>query len=325
VLVRLEVPDLAARLAQKRAEVRQCEARLHLLEEEVAEQRRRVGRAERWRDRAEEDLDRAGRVLAADLAGLDQAIAQAEAEAEAAAGVFARSQAGRGAVSPEQLQEAERRNRAARAQVAQARADRRAREAKGVSEARLELDRRERDLAEDRAALAVLETGTRPKELDAERARLEGLRADEAYLLGVQARLVVSSPVPGVVTTPRLKEKVGQYVREGDLICLVEEPDALEAEVTVSEQDAGRVRVGQPVGLKARSLVSETFAARADRVAPAAAAGDGQSTVTVYCRLDRTPLRPGMSGYARVYGEPRSVGGFLLSRAVRFVRTEFWW
>jgi hypothetical protein len=45
----------------------------------------------------------------------------------------------------------------------------------------------------------------------------------------------------------------------------------------------------------------------------------------VYCRLEGTPLRPGMSGYARVYGESRSVGGFLLSRAVRLVRTEFWW
>ena len=68
----------------------------------------------------------------------------------------------------------------------------------------------------------------------------------------MQSRLVVHSPVPGVVTTPRLKEKIGQYVREGDLICLVEEPGALEAEVAVPEQDVARVRVGQPVGLKAQ-------------------------------------------------------------------------
>ena len=119
----------------------------------------------------------------------------------------------------------------------------------------------------------------------------------------MQAKLVVYSPLPGVVTTPRLKEKVGQYVREGELICLVEEPDAVEVEIAVPEQDAGRVRVGQPVGLKARSLVNETFTARVDRIAPAAVTGDGQSTMTVYCRLEGTPLRPGMSGYAaRVRG-----------------------
>ena len=91
-LVRLEVPDLAARLAQKRAEVRQAEARLHLLEEEVAEQRRRVGagrssggtgRLSTWCEPA--------RVLAADLAGLDQRIAQAQAEVEAAAAALSRA------------------------------------------------------------------------------------------------------------------------------------------------------------------------------------------------------------------------------------------
>ena len=52
-------------------------------------------------------------------------------------------------------------------------------------------------------------------------------------------------------------------------------------------------------------------AARVDRIAPAAARGEGQSTVTVYCRLDGTPLRPGMGGHARFYGDQRSVGGFL--------------
>jgi multidrug resistance efflux pump len=187
------------------------------------------------------------------------------------------------------------------------------------------LDRREHELTETRAALAVLDGPTRAKEIEAERARLDGLRAEESHLQGVRDRLVVSSPVPGVVTTPRLREKVGQFVREGDLICVVEQAEALEAEVTLADQDVGRVRVGQPVGLKARALVHETFTARVDRIAPAAARGEGHTTVTVYCRLDGTPLRPGMTGHARVYGEQRSVGGFLIDRAVRHVRTEFWW
>ena len=32
-----------------------------------------------------------------------------------------------------------------------------------------------------------------------------------------------------------------------------------------------------------------------------------------------------MTGYARVYTEERSLGGYLFDRGVRFVRTEFWW
>ena len=66
-VARLEVPDLASRLAQKRAEVREAQARLRLLEvgprpEEVVEQRRRVERARAWHDLARQDLTRLRRV-----------------------------------------------------------------------------------------------------------------------------------------------------------------------------------------------------------------------------------------------------------------------
>jgi len=52
-----------------------------------------------------------------------------------------------------------------------------------------------------------------------------------------------------------------------------------------------------------------------------------QSTVLVYCRPDdaSAELRSGMTGHARVFTGRRSIGGFLLDRALRFVRTEFWW
>jgi hypothetical protein len=100
----------------------------------------------------------------------------------------------------------------------------------------------------------------------------------------------------------------------------------LEAEITLAEQDAGRVGSGQAVGLKARALPHEWFTARVDRVAPAAAPVDGPTAVTVYCRLPEAgPLRPGLTGYARVYRDERSVGGYLIDRSVRFLRTEFWW
>src|SRR5262249_28408511 len=60
-VARLEVPDLASRLAQKQAEVREAQARLRLLEagprsEEVAEQHLRVARAKTWHDLARQDL-----------------------------------------------------------------------------------------------------------------------------------------------------------------------------------------------------------------------------------------------------------------------------
>jgi multidrug efflux pump subunit AcrA (membrane-fusion protein) len=124
-----------------------------------------------------------------------------------------------------------------------------------------------------------------------------------------------------------LKEKVGQYLREGELICVVGGPSALEAEVSITEQDVARVRAEQRVRLKARALPFETFATQVDRIAPAAGPGEVQSSVTVYCRLEHAPahLRPEMTGYARIATGRRPIGAILQERALRFIRTEFWW
>jgi hypothetical protein len=148
----------------------------------------------------------------------------------------------------------------------------------------------------------------------------------------VQARTQVGCRSAGVVVTPRLREKRGQYLQEGGLIAVVEETACLEAEVALREEESARVRVGQRVGLKVRALPRATFVAEVVRVAPTARVSDPEKPeetgrVTVTCRLDgpAEALLPGMTGYARIYAERRSLGGYLLERVERFVRTEFWW
>lgn len=330
---RLEVPDLDSRLAQKRAEVREAQAKLRLLEagprpEEVAEQRCRVERARTWRDRARQDLTRLRQVCEKELAGLDKQVAQCRAEVTAAENAARRARSvGGNVISAEQLQEIERRYQVGRAQLERAQAEKDVRSARGVLEAETELARRERELADTEAALSLLEVGPRREEVEAESARLARLREEVRYLDQLRDRLSVHSPVPGLVTTARLKEKVGQYVREGELICVVEEPAGLEVEITLAEQEVERVRPGQTVALRARALPLTTLSGRVDRVAPAAGPGEGQGSVTVYCRLDDCPegVRPGTTGYGRVYTGPRPLGAILCDRARCWLRTECWW
>ena len=83
---------------------------------------------------------------------------------------------------------------------------------------------------------------------------------------------------------------------------------------------------GQPVALKARALPFESFQTKVERIAPAAAQGEVQSAVTVYCHSNNLlpELRPGMTGYARVYTGHRPIGEVLVNKLLRFVRTEFW-
>jgi multidrug resistance efflux pump len=332
-VARLEVPDLASRLAQKQAEVGEAQARLRFLEvgpryEEVVEQRRRVERARVWHELARQDLARLRQVCENELARLEKQIAQCQAEVTGAQDVARRAGllAGR-AVSAEQYQEAVRRQQVCQARLEQAQAEKHAREAKGTLEAETEVARRERELADVQATLTLLEAGPRPEEVEAERARLARLEEEARYLEQLRDRLPMHSPVPGLVTTPRLKEKIGQYVREGELVCVVEEPGVLEVEITLAEQEVARVRPGQAVALRPRALPFETLPARVDRIAPAAGRDDVQSTVTVYCRLEDCPegMRPGMTGYGRIYTGRRAAGAILLDRAVRWLRTECWW
>jgi putative peptide zinc metalloprotease protein len=333
LVARLEVPDLAHRLAQKKAEIREGQARLRLLEigtryEELNEQRRRVERAEAWRDLGRNDLQRGREALQEDLERLDKQVARYQAEGQQSREVLERCRRLllRRAVTEEEYREAQMRVKVCMAQEEQARAEKRARQARGTLEAEAELARREKELADVRATLVLMEAGSRPEEIDAERARLARLEEELRYLTELGVKLAVTSPVAGVITTPRLKEKVGQYLHEGDLIGVVEEPGGLEAEVALPEQDAARVQAGHTVKLKARATPLETVEVPVDRIAPAAGKAEVQSTVTVYCRLgdQAASLRPGMTGHARIVIGRRPPGRIFLDRALRYLCTEFW-
>jgi HlyD family secretion protein len=259
-VARLEVPNLATRITQKQAEARAALARLRLLEtgprpEERTARRRRLERARHWLDLARRDLQRARRTRDDDLARLDGMISQQQAELDFAADVYARARAlaAKNAIAEEQYREAEKKWRTCAAQLEQVRAQRRIRHQEGTCDAEAELARRRKELGEAQSALTLVECGSRPEELEAQRAQLARVKEEGCYLHTLQEKLLVSSPLAGLVTTPHLADKVGQYVREGEVICVVEDLSLLEAEVVLTDQEITRVHVGQQVELKART------------------------------------------------------------------------
>ncbi|WP_406696396.1 efflux RND transporter periplasmic adaptor subunit [Singulisphaera sp. Ch08] len=355
LVARLEVPDLLSRIAQKGAEVREARSRLRLLEvgsrpEEVAEQRLRVQRAKDWRDLAEQDLERNRQALQGELSKLDHMIDQNRAEYDYAETVvgLARKLLGKGALSGEQYQQAEVKRRVSRSQEEQVKSQKRAREAEGTLVSEAELARRETQWAEARSTLALLEAGTRPEEIEVARAHLARVEEEARFLEAGRNRLVITSPISGIVTTPRLKERTGLFLSEGQPICEIETLSILEAEVAVDEQDILRVRPGQEIFLRPRSRPFQTFTARVDRIAPATTRAQGPSgavaprpedrggiaepgkvpgSVIVYCRMAGSSwgLRTGMTGYARIHCGRLPVGELLAFHLLRILRTEFWW
>jgi multidrug efflux pump subunit AcrA (membrane-fusion protein) len=339
-IVQLDVPDLASKIQEKKAEIDEARAKLKLLEigsrrEIVDEQRLKVSRAKDWRDLADEDLRRKRKALDEEAIRLRENIRQHIVERDNAHEnlVLSKSLFERKAIALDQLREWDKKHQIADTLVRQAEAQLRERQAVGAQEQEAELARRDKELADARSALALLEIGSRPEEIEAQRSHLARLNENLAYLEKLGAKTRVVSSIAGTITTPYLKEKIGSFFKEGELICEVEDTADLEVEIPLLEQDVGLVQIDHPVELKARALPFTPLEGRVHRIAPAVAKADksdaatSQNTVTVYCRLSEScsELHPGMTGYARINCGTHCAGRVLATRVMRYLRTEFWW
>jgi multidrug efflux pump subunit AcrA (membrane-fusion protein) len=330
LVLRFDVPNLANRQAEKQAEVGEAEARVRFLEggqrsEAVAAERRQVEQAREWRDQAKHDLARFEQALAAELLWLEQEADREHLEIDYSAEMLMRYQQlyAQRAISKDDYDRAEKRLMVHQVRLGQANALRQARKALGVGGAAAELARRERALADAQASLAALEGAAEPPGIDAERARLARAREELSFMKELQKKTNTSSPVSGLITTPHLREKVGQYFREGELICTIEDPDVLEAEIALTDEEAARVQPGQMVELKLRARPAETFHTEVDRIEPQAGIGEKHNAVAVFCRLDNSSsdLRGGMIGEARIHCGSHPIGKTLVDNMLRWLRT----
>jgi len=207
----------------------------------------------------------------------------------------------------------------------------------------------ERDLAEARHKLEVLQRGARPEEIAATRAEISGLEGQRRYLEGQLQRAVVRSPAAGVVATPtrQLREMVGQVVQQGALIAKVYDLDKLTVEIPIPEKEIADIHVGQEVAFKARAYPNRTFHGTVTSIAttaengssslsgsseaPSGAEGGGGSggaarTVLVTTEVENQSrlLKPGMTGQAKVSCGRRSIVDLMMRRLARTVKVEFW-
>ena len=333
-IVRLEIPDLESRLAQKQAELREAEAKLKLLKdgprcEEVAQQKHRLVAVRAFRDVAARNLERQKQVLVQELIEFDKRIEECCAECDFTRKKLAMQEnlQTRDAGTRSEEFAARRNYLVACAKRDQVKADRAARAALGTSLGESELAERETELAHEQAALALLEAGTRSEEIESAQAAVDRLREEISYLENQRSRLSIKSPVAGVVTTDRLKRKIGSYFEEGDLIGEVENLERLEVVIAIDEDQAANVELGQQVELKARSQPFDVFEVKVERIAPRAETGDVQSKVHIYCKLNDSygRFRSGMTGYARVECNKATIASVLYKKCLRLIRTEFWW
>lgn len=201
--------------------------------------------------------------------------------------------------------------------------------AMGVRAKEAEISRRAQELADATSRLQLLQAGSRPEEIAAEEARRERASHELAFQKSRFEKLKIVASTSGIFSAPRLKERLGMAVAADSLFGTIEKPETSRVEIAVSEDEAMHLRAGQPVSLKARAIPFETFEATVESISPSAQkqVATGQNSVIVHCQI-RNPdgrLKPGMTGFGKVISGKNTMGMILLTRGIRYFRTEFWW
>jgi len=187
---------------------------------------------------------------------------------------------------------------------------------------------RQKELQEARSQLDLAVAGPRPEEVQAAQAEVRRLEAELSFLNDELRRATVYSPADGVVVTPYLKNRVGQFVHRGEMLTkLAVSSTQTKLEIAVPEKEAADVAVGNPVAVKLNSYLGRpTLTGRVAFLAPEVDVSSGASFVRVEVQMERHAdlLKPGMTGFAKIYCGKRNVFQLATRRAMSWVRTEFW-
>lgn len=152
------------------------------------------------------------------------------------------------------------------------------------------------------------------------------------------AALKVASPIPGIVETPRLQDRVGSHVQAGDILADVDDSSILKAQVFIPEFQVHRVRPEAPVSMRLESFF-QPVRGQVNSIAPASstlAAGLAQEekykgisppryyVATVLVSSTSGMMRPGMTGDAKIQVGRQSVAGFVWRTFREFLQRKVW-
>ena len=152
--------------------------------------------------------------------------------------------------------------------------------------------------------------------------------------------LQLRSPVAGIVTTPQVEQRLGEYLKQGDLFAVVAARDHMSARVLVRDSELEEIRLGADARLRLRAYPLRSFRARVEHIlpvvatdqpidAPAIREREGLKPYTYLAVTLEIPnpegkLVEGMTGTAKIYGPRYPWGWRVLRGAWRWARSYVW-
>jgi len=140
-------------------------------------------------------------------------------------------------------------------------------------------------------------------------------------------RTLLTARQAGVVLTPRPREMVGQWLREGETFVTLGRTDRLEIESRVAQRDIGRVKEGQEIRVRTAARPEYTFVGTVNKIAAHAdSVSGGEPTFLVRAEIDNTEglLRPGMEAKAKIVAGLRPIGWLMLRPLFNWTRMRMW-
>jgi RND family efflux transporter MFP subunit len=136
----------------------------------------------------------------------------------------------------------------------------------------------------------------------------------------------IIAPINGIIITPRIEEKRGQFIRRGDVFCETANVNPVLIETAVPEEDIGLIAPGQEVWLKANAFPSRKFIGRVTHISPQASIEQDGRVFIVRADIENADqsLRTGMVGRVKIITGVRSVGYVLLHDPLRWLRKKLW-
>jgi putative peptide zinc metalloprotease protein len=161
---------------------------------------------------------------------------------------------------------------------------------------------------------------------------------EQSLMVSETANLDLRSPISGIVTTPRVADRLGSFVTEGTEVVEVADTRTMRARILVSEYDMHKYHAAARARLQVDGALGKWDAGEI-QLSPAPSEMipgltdlskfKGMRPPTFYqmsllvSNLDGR-LKPGMAGKARVYGERHSLGGFAYREVADFFARKAW-
>jgi putative peptide zinc metalloprotease protein len=175
-----------------------------------------------------------------------------------------------------------------------------------------------------KGALKILKNGAREEELQMAGAQIKELEAKANFLEAQVKASQIKSPIFGVVTS--LSSESNSSSSFGSWGLNIANLDSMWVLIKVSERDLNVLKEGQNVKLKVKSFPFSSFWGKVFKISQTAEKDLVKNVFKVTCKIENQNhiLKPGMSGYAKIYCGKRSILNLLTRRIVSYLRVEVW-